>query len=182
MARERAKTEVRERPVAPLLPKDFVDRAPTACGPDALMDWLDNHNLYNAVKQEVAARLNHLPLDTLGPLVKYHIEHSLEDRARTVSQVLWRYADIRHQIITYHDPDSVYWREVAQVGMTGALRKKLTKPGRDKRLKERQLVLEQLITDLGLDAERAVIDCLLEEASAVPARQAAEKGPVVRFL
>ena len=62
--------------------------------------------------------------------------------------------------------------------MSESLRRKLIKPGRVERLKERQLLLEQLISDLGLDAEKAVIDHLFEEASAVPGivGQATETG------
>lgn len=179
MTKEGAQTEVREKPVAPLLPEDFADRAPIDSGPEALMDWLDNQNLYQAVQQEVAARLAYLPpLDTLGPLVKDHIEHSLEDKTKTVTQLLWRYADVRHQMITYHDPEKACWRKKSQERMPEALRKRLARPGRVKRLKERQLVLERLISDLRLDAEKAVIDYLFEEAAAVPGAvgQAAETG------
>ena len=179
MLEERIKTNVRERPVAPLLPKDFVDRAPTDRGPDALIDWLDNRNLYNAIEQEVEARLDYLPpLETLGPLVKDHIEHALEDRIKTVTQLLWRYADVRHQTITYHDPEKAHWRKKSRERIPVTLQEKLVKPGRVERLKERQLLLEQLISDLGLDTEKAVIDHLFEETSAVPGivGQVAKKG------
>ena len=169
MSKEAARTRPRERPLAPLLPKDFVDRAPTDQGPDALMDWLDNGNLHTAVKQEVNARLDYLPpLQQLGPVLRDHVEHSLAYQTRISTQLLWRYADVRHEMITHRDPENVYWREESRAKMPPDLRKKLVKPGRVERLKERQLAFEQLISALGLDAERAVIDYLFEEASAIP--------------
>ncbi len=132
------------------------------------MDWLDNRNLYNAVEQAVDARRDFLPpLENLGPILRSHIEHSLKDEIRTARILLWRYADVRHKIITYHDPEKAYWREKARERMSESLRKKLAKPGKPERLKERQLILEQLIVDFRLGREKAVIDYLLEEASAI---------------
>ena len=174
MSKEAAKTEIRERPLAPLLPKDFADRAPTDRGPDALMDWLDNGHLHEAIQQEVSARLDYLPpLQQLGLVLSDHIEHSLAYQTRIATQLLWRYADVRHQMITHHDPQKAYWREESRARMPPDLRKKLVKPGRVERLKERQLAFEQLISALGLDAEKTVIDYLFEEASAIP-------GPISR--
>jgi len=174
MSKEDVRTYIRERPLAPLLPKDFVDCAPTDQGPDALMDWLDNGNLHTAVKQEVNARLDYLPpLQQLGPVLRDHVEHSLAYQTRIATQLLWRYADVRHEMITYHDPEKVYWREESRAKMPPALRKKLVKPSRLERLQERQLAFEQLIFALGLDAEKAVIDYLFAEASAIP-------GPISR--
>ena len=174
MSKEAARTRPRERPLAPLLPKDFVGRAPTDRGPDALMDWLDNGHLHEAVRQEVNARLDYLPpLQHLGPVLRDHVEHALAYQTRIATQLLWCYADVRHEMITYHDPQKVYWRDGARAKMPPALCKKLVKPGRVERLKERQLAFEQLISALGLDAERAVIDYLFEETAAIP-------GPVSR--
>ena len=168
MSEEAVRTNRRERPLAPLLPKNFVDRAPTDRGPDALMDWLDNHHLHDAIRQEVNARLDYVPpLQQLGPVLRDHVEHSLAYQTRVVTQLLWRYADVRHQIITYHDPEKAYWREQSRAKMPPELRQKRVKSGRVERLKERQLAFEQIISALGLDAEKAVLDYLFEEASAI---------------
>ena len=168
MSKEAVRTNRRERPLAPLLPKDFVDRAPTDRGADALMDWFDNNHLHDAIRQEVDARLDYLPpLQQLGPVLRDHVEHSLAYQTRVVTQLLWRYADVRHEMITYHDPEKAYWREQSRAKMPPELRQRRVKPGRIERLKERQLAFEQLISALGLDAERAVIDYLFEEASAI---------------
>ena len=178
MSKEAARTEIRERPLAPLLPEDFVHRAPTDRGPDALMDWLDNGHLYDAIRQEIDARLDYLPrLQQLGPVLSDHVEHALAYQASIVTQLLWRYADVRHQMITYHDPDKAYWREESRAKMPPALRKKLVKGGRVERLKERQLAFEQLISALALDAEKGVIDYLFEEAAGIPGPISPDPAP-----
>ena len=168
MSKEAIRTETRPRPIAPLLPKAFVDQAPTDRGPDALMDWLDDGNLRDAIRQEVNARRDFLPpLESLDPILRSHVEHSLENEARTARLLLWRYAEIRHQIITYHDPEKAYWREEARARLPESLQQKLLRPGRFERLQERQLAMERLIRDFRLGQEKAVIDYLLEEASSI---------------
>jgi len=108
------------------------------------------------------------PLHQFVPVLRDHIEHSLAYRARVATQLLWRYADVRHEMITYHDPEKVYWREASRSKMPPTLRQRLVKPGRIERLRERHRAFEQLISALGLDAEKAVIDYLFEEAAAIP--------------
>ena len=168
MSKESVRTETRPRPVAPLLAKELVDIAPTHRGLDALMDWLDNGHLHDAIRQEVNARCEFLPpLESLGPILRSHVEHSLESETRTARLVLWRYAEVRHQIITYHDPEKAYWRQKARKGLPESAQPDSPRPGRFERLKERQLVMERLIRDFRLGREKAVIDYLVEEAASI---------------
>ncbi len=128
------------------LPEGFGEDAPVDQGPQALMDWLDE-NMHLAVYEKI---------DTIAESNSATRE-VYEDLSVKMSRVLWRYAEYANRILEARVSESE--RQTIQ-------------PGKRRRvsvdeLRQRQIGVGIALRDLGMAAEKHVIDDLFQRASAV---------------
>ncbi len=128
------------------LPEGFGEDAPVDQGPHALMDWLDE-NMPPAVYEKI---------DTIAESNSAARE-VYEDLSVKVSRVLWRCAEYSNRILEIRESES---------------RRQTAQPGKRRHvsvdeLRQRQIGVGIALRDLGMAAEKHIIDDLFQRASAV---------------